>query len=317
MLLRNRRGPSSHLISAVRVTSTAVRGVVREGDIKTLDWWKCLFVELRRGTPPPLVTTPAKAGETRCSTRQEKRVDHGADQREREAGGGGPSGGEVAGGEAARGHSGERGERRGAISDRLGAGEGPPPFPLPFPPMLSPVFSFEAAFDALRMEVAGDDNREDYDIGCIAETDHLSGHDVGGERFSNPEAAEPPHTSSVDGARDAVGGERLLGLCRSSEPAGSPSFVDSGGDDTQQTRRDRVERRQRREGLVRRPNDAASAVVEVKGVQVEMKTSASKGEDYAAGDDLDTTKVRGLIFVSCGRVTKDDDYLFLVVYWFV
>lgn len=294
MLPRNRRGPSPHLISVVRVTSTAIRGVVREGDIKTLEWWNCIFVQLRRGASPPLATTPSTTGDTRRSSRQKKEVDHGADHRNRRAGGGGPSAAEVArGAEAAGGHSGEKGEGRGAASGKLGAEEVTPPFPLPLSHMLSRTFSFEAAFDALRMEVAGDDGREDSH--SIAETDHLSGHGVRGGLFSSPEAAEPPHNCSVDGASGALDGERI-GLRRSSESVGLPTFVDSGGDDTQKNSRDGIERRQRREGLVRRRNDAASAVLEVKGVQVDVKAIAPKGDDdCAAGDDLDTTKVRDLI----------------------
>lgn len=300
----NRRGLSSHLISAVRVTSTAVRGVIREGDIKAFESWRSLFAPFRRGASPLLATTPAKTGgfhhsrEEEDEEEKEEGSDHAVHHRGREAGGGGPSAVAVEGDDTA-GDSGEEGEARGVTGGGIGTeqdqeDEVGPLLPLPFPPMLSPAFSFEAAFEALRIEVAGDDG-EGSDIGSIAETGGLGGGGAEEDHWSSPEAAGGLHNSSVDGASDGFGGENI-GLCRSSESAGLPA-VGNDGDDTQQNRRGGVQRRQRRESLARRQKDAPSAVAELKRVQVEMKTIVPNDDGCAAGDDPDTRKVSLVSFL--------------------
>lgn len=306
-------GGSSHLIHVVRITSSELRGVVREGDIKALENWNCLLVQFRRGAPQSSATTlAAKTGDIRRS-REEKEVDDAADHyhRGREAGGGSPSGvaGAGAGDEVAHGDDGDNGEGRGVTGNVIGAEEEVDPlFLSPFLHMLSPVFSFEAAFEALRIEVAGVEDGDDSDIDSMAEVGHLSSRGMGEYRLSMPEAAEAPHNSVFDGARDALGGEKR-GLCRSSKAAGLPA-VGSDVDDAQRSRWEGVQRRQRREGLVRRRKDSRSAVAEVKWLQLESKTSASKGDDCAAGGDLDTTKARSPSGGGGGVLVRLSDGLF-------
>lgn len=289
---RDRRGPSSHLISAVRVTSTALRGVIREGDIRAFEWWNSLFVRFRRGAPPPVATTPAKIGDVRRS-REAREVDHAPGHRGRGVGGGGQSAAAFAWDEAAGGESnGECVEGGGGVTGGAVGAEGDVGtlLPLPFTQLLSPVFSFEAAFGALRIEVAGDDNGEDSGVDSAAETGHPSSRGAGEDRLSSPEEAEPPRNSTaVDSASDALGGENI-GLCRSSKSAGLPA-IDSEGNDARRNRWDGVQRHRRREGLVRRQNDAPSAVAEAKGLRVEMKAMAAKGDGCTLGDDPDMTKV--------------------------
>lgn len=114
-------GFSCHLVSAVRVISTSLRGVIHEGDIRAFDSWRGIFVVPERtcgAADPP--------------------------------GGGGfgrPATGRDAGGNA--------GEERNAA--RGGVGTAADENILPPWSCLSPTLSFEALLEGLRFEVVGDE----------------------------------------------------------------------------------------------------------------------------------------------------------------
>ncbi|CAM9796483.1 unnamed protein product, partial [Ectocarpus sp. 8 AP-2014] len=127
----DRRGIGCHLVSAVRVISTSLRGVIREGDIRAFDLWRGIFVATERkscgAADPP-----------------------GGD------GFGRPGTGHDAGGDA--------GEERNAAGGGVGTAadeEFSPPWSF-----LSPALSLEASLEGLRLEVVGDE-----DAGCVGTGD--------------------------------------------------------------------------------------------------------------------------------------------------
>lgn len=271
------------MVSAVRVTSSSLRGVVREGDIRALESWRYLFSASRTVAPGPLPATCAAAPEASVDFRQEESA--AAHGHSKDARGGGaraavvPAEGDAAGGrggDAAGGGAGVRGRAEEAAEEEEEENAGPELY-APFPPMLSPVFSFEAAFEELRLEVAGDEGADADDVGGVAERGGLGG--AGGVdqegRSRRPEAAEEGFHRKADGLGAAVGGGGW-GLSRSAESAEPPRSAVGGFQ-----RRRRWWRSQ-----VRRRSGAPSAVAEVKGIHAAVKSI-----------DADSTKVRLLLLL--------------------
>ncbi|CAM9939479.1 unnamed protein product, partial [Ectocarpus fasciculatus] len=127
------RGIGRHLVSAVRVISTSLRGVIREGDITAFDTWRAVFIR------PPVESCGAA-------------VPPGKDRYR------GPATGRDAGGDAGE----ERNAAGGGAGTAAHEGKGWPPWPF----FLSPTLSFEASLEALRLEVVGDE-----EAGCVGTED--------------------------------------------------------------------------------------------------------------------------------------------------
>lgn len=258
--------PSSHLVSAVRVTSSSLRGVIHESDINAFELWRDLFVSSRSGAPGPV---PAEAS---VDLRQEE---SGAGQAGSEDARGGDAAATVppeddAAGDQRGGAAGVGKEVQGRAAEGAGNVDPEPSFALPL--MVSPAFSFEAAFETLRLEVAGDDAV--HEVGGYAEAGGLGwAEGVEPGRRSGSEAAEVFHGKAVGG-----GGGKVLSP--QAESADTPRPGQPGV----------FERRWRR-SQVRRRSDAPNAVFEVKGVHAGVKT-------VVASDDVGSTKVR-LLFWSC------------------
>lgn len=165
---------------------------------------------------------------------------------------------------------------------------------FPFPLMLSPVFSFDAAFEALRLEVVGDDGGDTAAVvGGIRETGGFGG--AGGVeregRSGRPEAEEDSHRKA-GGVRRAAVGRGGKGLSRPVEEESAESSgvagADGAGDTARRGNSGASERRRRRSQVWRRSGAPSSAVVEVKGVHAGAKT-------VAPSDDVDCSIKVGLL----------------------
>ncbi|CAN0193289.1 unnamed protein product [Ectocarpus sp. 12 AP-2014] len=144
-----RRGIGCHLVSAVRVISTSLRGVIREGDIRAFDSWRGIFVT-SKGKSCGAATPPGGDGF------------------------GGPATGRDAGGDA----GGDADEERNAAGGGIGTAADEEI--LPRWSFLSPTLSMEASLEGLRLEVVGDE-----EAGCVGTAD---GGEEGGRDGLVPEA---------------------------------------------------------------------------------------------------------------------------------
>ena len=282
--------PSSHLVSAVRVTSSSLRGVVHEGDLKALESWTNLLAASCSGAQER--SFPGKAASLDFR-RDESGAAHARSGEEQDSRRGDEGGDAAGGGRTAAKGRGEGGGGGGVASTAVDPG----PY-FPFPPVLSPVFSFEAAFEALRLEVAGDEDGGNAVEagGCVAEvggTGGAAGAEQGG-RSGRPEAAED-FLRKADGVRAAVGcgGKNFSLPVESGGSSGMLAGADGGADVARPELSGASEHRWRRRSQARQRSGAPSAVVEVKGVHAGVKTVASSG---VAGY---SSKVGLLLFGGC------------------
>jgi len=294
---------SSHpLVTAVRVASTSLRAVVREGDMRTFEAWRGALSRLRGVSPSSRPSPTASPGKTEGSLGSGREGSGAAFAaalgHAGETGGGWGGGGRgtavaVEGGER-RGPSGGGGDRAAEAEESEedeGAG---PPLPPVLVAMLSPVFSFAAAFESLRLEVTGDEagvDGVDDGAGGGAETGCFGGagfeeKEEEEERRGSPGMATEGPGSAVDGGSGAAAaGRKSRGAHRAAELADPPAAVVGGDGD-----RDGATQPDRREGLrsrwpprqqqqqqqgpqrpARRQHDAPYVVAELKGVHAEAR----------------------------------------------
>lgn len=292
----------SHLVSAVRVTSTSLRGVVHEGDIAAFESWRSIFVPPRRHG----VRTLPSATEAMAGAQGEM---EGLSDFRSGVGDSDDVNAAAAATAAAAVHlrsSRESGEdSRDAHGGEVGDEGQVGPLLLTFPAVLSPTLSVEAAFGALRIEVAGSEGGGDDDTDGDGRTSTKatgSSEGVGGGPEEEHEIGSPavpaPSTSreglgvdcyDADGDPAVGGQESCASRTAEAVPAGIPAEQDSEGDNTRAGRSRGVPRR---ESFLRRRLGAPSAVVEAKDIRVGVDAVVSVDDgDRAAGDDAGATKV--------------------------
>lgn len=282
------------MVSAVRVASSSLRGVVREADIRAFESWRNLFVSPRRGAPggEGLPVAARAAPVAPAGLKREGRSGGGHDRRREDERSGDASAVSAKEDVTTTGGHGAGAKRRAAAGGKS-VGQGL----LSFPPMLSPVFSLEAAFDALRLEVAGDD-ADDVVGGSVA--DYIGG--FGGAKAGGGSAAAGGKSTNLSRSAESASASSSSGASAASVDGDSIPRSEHSGEFEQ------WQWRWRRRSQVRRRSGAPGAVAEVKGVHAGVKIVVSSS---SSSGDVDSGKVckRRLLVVTpqrcSGRVKKN------------